>query len=348
MILTFKVKHNKNFAKELEQAKKIALFAINNRHSLSSKNVKHIGLKSAISNQILRKYGLNRKCKAIRSVKLIIPNPSIRVDQKERLIRIPCLKLELNYQFKNTFAKVNQIEIDNVYAYVSCWFEDGKPKKYTNNLGVDLNTTGHCAVVAIPKTGKVYKLGKKAEHIHKKYNSIRKNLQKQKRYKLLKKVKNRESRIIKDLNHKISKKIIDIAEENKCNIKLENLKGIRRSAKVRRSFKYALNSWSFYQLQQFIEYKAKQQGLVVLYIAPEYTSKSCSRCGHIGNRNDKIFKCPHCGHVDHADAQAAFNIAKRQISIDRLNVDRDAFKGNTDIPRKATSIELLDLRTPRL
>jgi len=324
------------------------LFAINNRHSLSSKNVKHIGLKSAISNQILKKYGLNRKCKTIRSVKLIIPNQSIKVNHKECSIRIPCLKLELNYQFKNTFTKINQIEIDNVYAYISCWFEEAKPKKYKNSLGVDLNTTGHCAVAAVLETGKVHKLGKKAEHIHKKYKSIRKNLQKQKKYKLLKKIENRESRIIKDLNHKISRKIIDIAEENKCNIKLENLKGIRRSAKVRRSFKYALNSWSFYQLQQFIEYKAKQQGLVVLYIAPEYTSKSCSRCGHIGNRNDKIFKCPHCGHVDHADAQAAFNIAKRQISIDRLNVDRDAFKGNTDIPRKATSIELLDLRTPRL
>lgn len=339
MILTFKIKHNRDFSKELEQAKKIALFAINNRHYLSSKNVKHIGLKSVISNQILRKYGKNKKCKTIKSVKLIVPNQSIKVNQKKYLINIPCLKMELNYQFKNTFTKINQIELDNIYAYISCQFEDAESKKYVNNLGVDLNTTGHCAVAAVLETGKVYKLGKKAEHIHKKYKNIRKNLQKQSKFKALKKIKNRESRIVRDLNHKISRKIINIAEENKCNIKLENLKGIRNTTKTRKSFKYALNSWSFYQLQQFIKYKAKQQGLQVLFIAPEYTSKSCSKCGHIGNRNDKSFKCPFCGHVDHADAQAAFNIAKRQIGGSPLSVDRDTFKGNTDIPKEAMSIK---------
>jgi len=63
MILTYKIKHNFNLSTELSQAKQIANFAIKNRNKLSSKEVSSIGLKSALSNQILRKYGRNKNCK---------------------------------------------------------------------------------------------------------------------------------------------------------------------------------------------------------------------------------------------------------------------------------------------
>jgi len=57
VILTFKIKHDRDFTVQLKQAKQVAEFAVANRDKLSSKNVSHIGLKSVISNQILRKCG---------------------------------------------------------------------------------------------------------------------------------------------------------------------------------------------------------------------------------------------------------------------------------------------------
>jgi putative transposase len=185
-------------------------------------------------------------------------------------------------------------------------------------IGVDRNTTGHIAVAANPETGKIEKLGKKAIHTHRKYSAIRKQLQHEGKFGALKDCKDRESRIVRDLNHKVSRKLVSMAKEQNAALVFEDLSGIRKTKKQYRSFKYALHSWSFYQLQTFVEYKAKLLGVPVLYVDPAYTSQDCSRCGTRGQRNGKDFKCPTCGHVDHADVNAAFNIAlKVRDMIDR-------------------------------
>jgi len=332
MILTYKIKHGQDVSDRLAKARQVADFAIKNKFNLSSASVKQIGLKSMIANQILRKYGKNRKAKKVKSVKLIIPSQGISFDKINQTLNIPCVNIKnLKYYFANNFDKINQVEIDKTYCYVSVSYTD-KPFQITNDyIGVDLNTTGHCAVIGNPNTGKIIKLGKEANHIHQKYKNIRKSLQKQGKLRLVKKIKNRESKIIKDLNHKISKKIVDEAIKQKCNIKMEDLKDIRKTTKSRKTFRYALNSWSFYQLRNMIEYKAKKQGVMVALIEPAYTSQNCSRCGSLGERKGKTFKCPSCGHVDHADSNASFNIGNRIEG--QLNTDRDVFKGSTDTPK---------------
>ncbi len=121
MILTYKTKHNRNLSCELEKAKQVALFALKKK-TRTSKDVKFIGLKSAISNQILKKYSSNKKLKKISSVKLTIPSQAIKFDKGK--IRITCLKMEIDFD-KNA-KKINQIEIDGTYAYISCTVEEEK------------------------------------------------------------------------------------------------------------------------------------------------------------------------------------------------------------------------------
>jgi putative transposase len=330
MILTIKIKHNRDFSHELIKARHVAEYAIHNKNKLSTKYVKHIGLKSEISNQILRKYGRNKTIKEVHSVNLILPGRCIKV-VGNNLHLIP-IKLDLLNESHYNITKVNQIELDDTYAYVSFAVVEQPEIVRSSFIGVDLNTTGHCAVVANPATGKIHKLGAEAAKIHTKYARLRTIFQEQKRYRKIKEVRNSESRKVRNLNHKISRFIVNLAKKHGTGIKLEKLTGIRDNRKQNRSFRRALHSWSFYQLQQMIEYKAKLLGIQVIYISPEYTSQDCSRCHERGKRSGKKFYCESCGHCDHADVNAAFNIAlSSNIYRDEKEIVEN---GSTDTPIK--------------
>ncbi len=103
----------------------------------------------------------------ISSVKLTLPSQAIKLSEGK--IKIPSLNMELDF-YKN-IEKIKQIEFDETYAYISCEVKEESLALCNSWMGVDLNTTGHILVAAIPETGKVLKLGKKAYHTHQKYKN---------------------------------------------------------------------------------------------------------------------------------------------------------------------------------
>lgn len=339
MLLTFKIKHHRELSGELVKARRVAEYSIEH-HSRSSADVKHIGLKSMIANQVLMKYGRNRQCRAVKNVVLIVPGQGIKYDAATRIVRVTCLKLTLDATHLPQFEKINQIELNHEFAFVTVTINEPPLITVEQWIGIDLNSTGHIAVVANPSTSKVQKYGKEAPHIQRKYSKMRRHLYIHGHPRVAKKkIKNKENHKTKDLNHKISRAIVNEAAQQACGIKLERLSSIRQTARQSRSSRPALHSWSFYQLQQMIEYKAKLLGVPVAYVDPAYTSQMCSRCGRLGTRNGKDFTCS-CGHVDHADANASFNIALRPLIEEgdgRLHQDRDWFKGRIDTPQEAPS-----------
>jgi putative transposase len=144
MILTYKLKHQFDLSDDLQKARQVAQFAIKNRFKLSSKEVSSIGLKSAISNQILRKYGKNKKCNSIKKVNLIVPNQAIKIENK--IMRLIPLKLELDISKLPKFQKVNQVELSKSYAYVSVEVSESIALSPTGFVGLDRNATQHVAV----------------------------------------------------------------------------------------------------------------------------------------------------------------------------------------------------------
>jgi len=128
--------------------------------------------------------------------------------------------------------------------------------------------------------------------------------------KLLKRLSGKERTHCKIINHTISKAIVKEAKESGKGIVLENLKGIRFTANNRgKKHRTRLGKWSFHQLRQMIEYKAKKEGVPVIAVNPACTSQMCNFCFRIGKRKGKIFKCENCKTISDADENAAKNIA---------------------------------------
>lgn len=359
---TYKLRHHQDLSQELDKAIQVAQFAFENRGTekmVSSADVKHFGLKSAIANQIIRKYARNKKIKGVNPhrVKLTVPNQAIKYDAVNRTIRIVPLSIVLDSSYLPIFEKVNQVELDEEWAYITTSSTAQPTYEPIEFIGIDRNATGHIVVTANLETGRVGKYGKKAPHISKKYKSIRRNLQKHDALKAVKTIKDREARISKDINHKISKHLVLAAKASQAAIVLENLKGVRKGTEKKRGgqkkgkiynkqTRHTVSSWSFYQLQQFIEYKAKKHGVPILYVDPHYTSVACAKCGSTGQRDGKHFECLACGHVEHADVNAAFNIAFLGKAMFDSMQNEMYGTGATDTPEKGTTSErFVALRT---
>lgn len=149
--------------------------------------------------------------------------------------------------------------------------------------------------------------------VRKKYSKVRASVQckgTKGAKSLLKRLSGRERRFVSINNHTIAKKIVEKAIKENKGIAIEDLSNIRKTAKPKsKAFKTELNRWSFYQLRQYLTYKAKLNGVKLFVIPPAYTSQMCSHCFCIGDRKRKRFSCKHCGYVSDADHNAARNIS---------------------------------------
>ena len=134
----------------------------------------------------------------------------------------------------------------------------------------------------------------------------------------LKAVGQRENRWMQDINHQVSKALATGNPKHTLFV-LEDLTGIRNvTERVKTKDRYVSVSWSFYDLEQKLIYKAKQNQSSVIKVDPRYTSQCCPACGHTekSNRNKKIhlFTCKNCGYTSNDDRIGAMNLYRMGIN----------------------------------
>ena len=127
-------------------------------------------------------------------------------------------------------------------------------------------------------------------------------------------LRDKERNFAKTYNHQLSYKIVKFAKDNKC--EFINLEYLTKDGFENR----ILSSWSYYELQNMIEYKAEREGIKVRYVDPAYTSQTCSKCGHVDKENRPTqakFKCVNCGLELNADHNASINIARSDNFVNK-------------------------------
>jgi IS605 OrfB family transposase len=187
-------------------------------------------------------------------------------------------------------------------------------------LGVDLGIVE----IATDALGNAYS-GERVKTVRRRVKRLRTQLQAKgtksaKRH--LKKIRRRQSRFVRDVNHCIAKQLIGTAIAAKKALALEDLTGIRqRGSGYSREMRWLLGNWAFADLGAKIRYKAAEAGLPVVAVDPRNTSRTCSRCGHCDKANRKSqsqFHCLQCGLTLNADLNAALNIQARAETSDGL------------------------------
>lgn len=153
------------------------------------------------------------------------------------------------------------------------------------------------------------------------YSKLRKELQMRQTpssRRRLKAIGQRENRWMQDVNHQVSKALVESNPKHTLFV-LEDLSGVRNATeRVRIKDRYISVSWSFYDLEQKLIYKAKQNQSTVIKVNPRYTSQCCPVCGHIekANRDKKIhlFTCKNCGYKSNDDRIGAMNLYRMGIN----------------------------------
>ncbi len=130
---------------------------------------------------------------------------------------------------------------------------------------------------------------------------------------LLNRYGNREKNRTVQAIHRVSKSIVQHAEENQLGIVMEKLKGIRKLYRKGngqgRSFRGRMNSWTFREFQRQVEYKASWEGIPIVYVNARGTSRNCPDCGSrvVPLQGRKLY-CAECDKTWDRDVLASRNI----------------------------------------
>ena len=241
-------------------------------------------------------------------------------------VKLPYFAEGMSKYFNHSIYRFGTAKLVNkrgkYYLYIPVTYEveESNISDICNVVGID---RGINFVVATydSKHKSGFVSGKAIKQKRANYSRLRKELQMRhtpSSRRRLKAIGQRENRWMQDINHQVSKALVTGNPKHTLFV-LEDLTGIRNvTERVKTKNRYVSVSWSFYDLEQKLIYKAKQNQSSVIKVDPRYTSQCCPACGHTekSNRNKKIhlFTCKNCGYTSNDDRIGAMNLYRMGIN----------------------------------
>lgn len=319
---------NTQVANELLQVEK------DERKKLTSAAFRHVEIGSAWINQTIRNSNAKTQVKQFKRMWLETNNQNFEISKQGDLYtiafnllrgrkgRIPLQIHQASYtqvldQVIAGTANLGSVKLCKSkkgiwYALVSVSMQVAEAAPVKSWIGVDRGQN-NIAVAALPKGfGRFWKAGR-VKRLRRQFQKTRKSLQSAKQLKEVKRLEQRERRIMTDINHVISKQIVQFAKDFGMGLRFEDLSGARQTMKQKKKIKSDAaqnrDAWAFYQLELFTRYKAIREGIPFQSVPAPYTSKSDHRNGVIGKRKGHWFR-GFDGYRVNADINAAQNVGQ--------------------------------------
>jgi IS605 OrfB family transposase len=206
-------------------------------------------------------------------------------------------------------------------ADVAYTLPEPEPAQGEGIMGIDLGVKVPAVVHIIGKGNRFFGNGRAQRAKRRQFYAGRKQLQRAKKVRAIRKSQGKERRWMRDTNHKLSHQIVAHAQQQRVGtIRMEQLAGIRRRTartsggankpKARKNNRM-IATWAFYQLATFIAYKAERAGIAVEWVDPAYTSQTCPACFQRNTATDRRYVCAACGWTGHRDCVGAINNSRR-------------------------------------
>ena len=221
------------------------------------------------------------------------------------------------------------IEDGTFYLNVTCELDEDEKLETENGtvLGADLNVTGPFIATS---TGKFIGNADELNHWRNEYEKHRGALEECGTYsahQAIGSIGSRFARWSEQWLYGNVKKLVDHAVERDADgIIFEDLSGIHEQISNDKKFQ----QWATARTLELARQKARESGLYVDTVNPAYTSKECSRCGYVSDKNleGKELECECCRRSVHRDYDAGVSVAVKYV---RLHAGQTCHRGGVSV-----------------
>jgi putative transposase len=211
-----------------------------------------------------------------------------------------------------------------LYLTIDTEVTDAPPIQRVATAGIDLGEINIAAVVTdkgegINISGRYLRSLKRLRN--KRHSTISEKLKQCKkdsvRHKRLLRSKSRASakfeRQQRDILHKASRQVVTFCkQQNIAKIAIGDVRYIADEVNLGDN-NQKISQWSHGQMVNYVKYKSRLYGMSTKQIPEDYSSRTCSVCGHCNNHSPsgRVFKCSECGAIISRDGNGAANICSR-------------------------------------
>jgi putative transposase len=126
----------------------------------------------------------------------------------------------------------------------------------------------------------------------------------------------RFARQARDMLHKASRQVVRFAQaQSVAHLVVGDVRDVADGPRKGRHQNQRLSQWAHGQFVQYVTYKARGLGVSTAYIPEDYSTRTCSACGHVRAcaPRGRVFVCPNpgCGAVVSRDGNGGANICSR-------------------------------------